>query len=506
MLHKIANQITDVIEKDYGTRMVIANWDAHFYLTKDPFMITDTKPVKLVKKQLQESQQSIYSRKIGSLINTDFESREYCCDCNNLRGKFYQGQTCPICGTQVKDQFYYDLTKFGWIDLQNFYVINPVCYTLIMKVIGKTALERILKHQLKVDINGIPIKDSSKKSNLYDGIGMIEFRKKFEAILLHYATKSKKIEKIKIAKLLIKKKHRVFVSKIPVMNSLLRPGFKSSKKPSLKTDAINKPYMSILKNADIVRRNYNRISRISILNNLYNIQVSLNSLFNTIVSMKLSGKKKLIRSKILGSKVNFSSRMVLVSLLEDEHFNINHCVVSYKMFLEVFTYEIVNLLMNDFGGTMFEGMTPFEILNYIRLAKYSNKRDDKLYELMLKLVREHKDGIWLIINRNPTLDIGSTQMMKIVHVIDDPKVLVLKIPLPNMKPMNADCDGDILNACNPKEKCVSEEFQNTFAPVNLLLNRTGNGFLNNDFNIAKDTSTGLWAFTTPYNKYKLNGV
>lgn len=486
--------------------LVLANWDAFYHMldTLTRINIEEVRSVAVVKKKITEVEGGIFDRKMGGLIDTEEETREFCCDCKALRGKFYAGQVCPTCNTVVKDQFFADITKYGWIDLYPYYVIQPNAYAMVEKVIGATALNKIIKHEMNLDINGIPIKKEVDKSSPYDGIGLIEFKRKFENILLHYASKAKdKPDKIANAKMLIEQKNRVFCSKIPVVNSLLRSTFTSNSRKGIKADDINAYYITILKNVDIIRRNANRISRISIINNLTSVQEALNELYSKIVKSKLSGKKQLIRGKILGARLSFSSRMVITPLLDDEYFGLDHVVISYKAFLELFNLEIINLIMNDPGTGKFARMTPFEIINYITLAKYSKKVDEDLYALMDYLIKKHTYGLWVLINRNPTLSLGSTQSLKIVHVIKDVISAVLRVPASLLRPMNGDHDGDVLNAYSFKEKCVAEAFKNAFAPSALVIDKTGANLLNNEFNIYKDVETGLWGFTTPHKEFKV---
>lgn len=485
------------------SRIVLASFDAYFHHL-DPMsriMITDYKPVEKIKKQIVETSNGIYARQMGGLIDTDEETREFCCDCKALKGRFYAGQICPTCNTVVKDQFFADITKFGWIDIYPFYVIQPNAYMLISKVIGATSLNRIIKYEMNLDANGLAIKKVPTKSNPFDGIGLIEFKKKFNTILLHYASKAKDTNKIKIAKLLISQKNRVFCSKIPVINSLLRTTFTSNKRSGIKPDDINRFYISILRNVDIIKRNYNRISRISILNNLYSIQTNFVDLYNKITKDKLRGKKRLIRGKILGSRLSFTARMVITPLLDDEHFGLNHIVISYKAFLELFNLEILNLIIHDPGTGKFSKMTPYELINYINLAKYSKKVDEDLYDMMIYIINKHEYGLWALINRNPTLALGSTQAMKIVHVIHDALALVLRVPSPMLVSMNGDHDGDALNCYSGKEKRVVKAWVDNFSPSALVVNKTGSSIFNDEYNVYKDIQTGIWAFTTESETY-----
>ena len=117
---------------------------------------------------------------------------------------------------------------------------------MIKSVVGAKNLERILKYQVNIDIDGnsIDISKVDAKAAPFQNIGMMEFKKRFVEVMNYYASiKPAKAEK---AKFLIAMRQRIFTNYIPVFSNLLRPAYASSKKKMFSYDKLNSYLTSIL--------------------------------------------------------------------------------------------------------------------------------------------------------------------------------------------------------------------------------------------------------------------
>ena len=428
------------MQNDTFVKATMVNAEAMYYKELrqgKAFHITERESLVTNKKQIEAVSGGLYDKKIGSLIDMDLEIKDCSCDCQNLSGNFYEGQICPLCGSIVSRTYLPNIEKFGWIDLENHYVINPEAYELITSIITESKLQKIIKVSFEktLDIEGNLIKDKKvTKSTQFDGIGLEQFRRRFEEILMYFAERR---DKVQDAKQLIKWKNRIFTSKIMVYNSLLRPVMKSSKRNHADYDPINKHYAVIATSADMLRRNRNRISSINTSSILFNIQITWVKLERMIIKTKISGKKKITRAQILGGSFSWSSRMVIVPLLDVDLVGLDHCVISYKAFLELYSFEIINLLINGYSGlSKFANMYPFEIVNYVNTAMYSNVLDEDLYRVCKFLLDNHEDGLWIMASRPPIMDIGSCEVYKIVDIIKSATAQCLMVSQNSLQPKN----------------------------------------------------------------------
>ena len=71
--------------------------------------------------------------------------------------------------------------------------------------------------------------------------------------------------------------------------------------------------------------------------------------------------------------------------------------------------------------------------------------DEKIYRYMLELKNNSVLGLKVIINRNPTINLGSTMIMGIENIKTDYSDITMSIPNSILAPMGADFDGDVLN-------------------------------------------------------------
>lgn len=481
------------------SRLKYAGWDQKFRSENlANSALTLTEEISLNKRTMEGNENSIFAPELGSPTNTDVDVREFSCKCGALYGRFYEGEVCEECGEKVVEHIGGDLDKFGWIVLEPYFVINPACYEMIQKAVGTKNLNRILDYQVNIDLDGRTVNVAPDAKNPWANIGLVEFRNRFKEIIAYYGATRGKMEE---ANLLLENESKVFVSHIPVMSTLLRPAFTSTEKKMLSFDPINASYTSIISNVKLLREGMVGKSKTTTLPTLFSIQMSLQKLYLNIVG-KMTGKTHLIRSGILGSRLDFSSRMVIVSMV-GKYSAIDAVEMSYKGFLELYKLEIINCMMRGLGDPRFASMTVYEVMEYITHAEYSHEVDEAIYSIMEMLVDKFEGGLRILINRNPTLDLGSIQCMHIVHVTKNARNKTMAIPLTSLKPMNADFDGDVLNVYALKEKCVIEAFNKGFNPRRMMLDRTGDNYFNRDLGLIKDQMTNLFSFFAPLDEMKV---
>ena len=205
-------------EFEYHTRLVRLDLDKEREedIKHDRGFVVD--PTQGVKKDVK-NEFSIFSSKFGQTIKdvNPFGNR-YRCECGYLQNKVNNGVTCPICKTKVRyvdDNYEY----FGWIVLKDYYVISPAFYNAVRFFIGRD-FDNIIKFDKDIDEDGHCKDSKSVESQPYYGIGMIEFRDRFDEIMKHYLAKNKKQERYDD---IMNNRDKVFTQSIPVFTVLLRP-------------------------------------------------------------------------------------------------------------------------------------------------------------------------------------------------------------------------------------------------------------------------------------------
>lgn len=175
-----------------------------------------------IKKDIKDYN-GIFSTRFGqTLQDINPYANKHSCECKNLQGAIYDGIECPICHKKVR-WVGEEMDYFGWIVLEDpYYLIHPNLYKTIEFIIGPKFLNGILKYDIPKDENGHPMPDAPKpKNEPFHGIGMMEFKDRFEEIMAYYI--KQKPAKMQYYEDLMKNRHLVFIQSIPVFTTHLRP-------------------------------------------------------------------------------------------------------------------------------------------------------------------------------------------------------------------------------------------------------------------------------------------
>ena len=479
-----------------GVKLKKMNWDKEcerdlvsnlgFRITEPAFKKTTVKIIENSKEVKKIKEEKTMNGIHSPLFATDYEdedafSERYTCQCKELKGRVYEGEICPICNTEVKFRDV-DLRITGWIILDNHKIIQPIFYRMIKSIIGEKILLEILEYNKDITNDG-QIKNKISK-NPYMGIGIIEFRERFDEIINYY--KSKKKNKAELADEVLREKDKVFASCIPVFSSVLRPIL--FKGDSFLYNPIDKKYTPIYSlvsslNAQnaVNKNNKNKKKRIDEHAMLFSLQIKLMKLWDLVFSL-INQKDGHIKDQLLGGRLNFSARNVIIP---DPTLKPDEIKLGYLAFLELYKYEIIAHLvkMNDINENM----------AYEQWYKATINFNQKIYEVMKYIV--DKKNPCVIINRNPTINYGSILFMKIVDIKGEYKNdFTMSLPIQVLSVLNADFDGDTLNILSLKTKELKKAYDKAFNPRKNLPISRNDGLFNNDFNLLKDQLIGLYEF------------
>lgn len=390
------------------------------------FLITGAKPLK---KALSDPD-GIFSSKYGRTVDDIKPNGDrYKCDCGNLRSRSNEGIICPICKTKVKhidDNFKYT----GWLKLKYGHkIINPVMYMTLRGFIGKKIFNNIINYEENYNENGepIPVKNPNEKNEPFYKIGVYNFIKRFDEILEFYKKKTNTKQKVEYLKEVEKHKDKLFSSCIPVYTTLLR---------LIKQTGITLEYFDIngsFNNMAIyvarINRNRLKLYKKTIPTYIQALQEEIINVYKDIEKI-MSGKIGLIR-KMYGGRYNFVARDVI---RPDSTLKMDQIKLSYTASCKLLEQPIVNILSYKHNINLNDAA--------IMLKKCRLETNYEIISIINSIINNHKYGIPIIINRNPTLEYGSIMQM---HMIGIENSYTMSVP-PNICPsLQADFDGDQLN-------------------------------------------------------------
>lgn len=265
----------------------------------------------------------------------------------------------------------------GWVDFGDYYIINPLMFGFLKKVIPK--LSKLIKKENSVDIDGQVIDND----NEVDNVGLLRFKENFDEYLELYGDTS-----VPEWKLINDNRDKLFINKFPILPTKLRPGILV--KNVITGSKINKIYKFLihyaneLKSADIEIE-----GELNINNLMYNLQLYANEVLSTIIDISIKKKKGWLRSRIMGSRINNSARNVIGPLVLDDGLILEDVAMPYKTYLELYKKLLINLLVKSKG------------INYVKANyiwwKSTLKFNPEMYKYMVELNTKSKYGQYILL-------------------------------------------------------------------------------------------------------------
>jgi len=482
---------------DFTTSMVRINLDEErkndIYNGKG-FIITSSRPIKDDIKDPN----GIFSSKFGmTLQDIQANSTRYKCKCGNITSRFMCGEICPICNQPVKfvdDDFSY----FGWLVLKPEYnVIHPALFMSLSNFIGATEFNNIISIQSKMDEDGNIVETKKSKSEIYHGIGMIEFYERFDEIIEHYHNKTRKNDnKNALYEDIMFNRDKLFTHSIPVFTTLLRPYRQEGDELHFEgTNAIYKMMATYVEriNKDNLRMNSKRKNKDELL---YKLQLKIKELFDEINKI-LSGKKGTVR-QIYGGRFNFTNRSVIVP---DPTLRLDQVRLSYPALCGLMQQRIINVLQKSHNMQYHEA--------YIYLDRHMDDGDPLITMILNGFIANDSNGkgIPVIINRNPTIAYGGILQCYCIGIGHG---YTMSMPLSVLNGLAADFDGDTLNVLF----IINAEFlraaEIVLNPANAMIISKNDGMFNSDYGHHKDiiinANTLLRLARDNYSEEQLNKI
>lgn len=407
--------------------------------------LEEVKSPKYFQKKKKFNKDGLFSEQIFGPV------KSHTCQCGTYL-KDAPDEICKIC--EVKYSQSMDRRrKFAKIILP-LKVVNPIFYDFVVSLISKEKLSNLINlksfvERLMYDKDTVCYEDNSglivvKKENLekhvkyYEKLEGVKFLvRKISEYLMEDSTEWKMVND---------KIDSLITNKVIIIPPDFRPIFPSSGV----ADSINDLYSQILIRSLAIKGT--SINNDSLYYDYYKpLQLLVNELYQYVIK-KLSKKEGLIRSNILGKRIDFSARAVISP---DPTLNLDECSLPYRMVLELFRIDISRWLIEH---------EKFNVLN--KADEYIDEciktRNLSLFEVCNKVVKHE----YCLLNRQPTLHRLSIQGFKIKVNKDN----VIKIHPLVCEPYNADFDGDQMAVYIPITNSSREEIKNKFLITNNLFN------------------------------------
>lgn len=445
------------------------------------FFITESQGVKKIMK----SDNSIMSSKYGMGYDdmTPFGD-VYKCKCGHTTMKLNEGTICDVCHTKV-EFVSNNFETVGWIKIKDpFFVIQPNMYMKLKSFIGNKFVD-MLEFKVEVNEDGFisertPKKEEDKKkNNPFYGIGMLEFRRRFDEILEYYYNKKKKDrKKMDLYDDIMQNYKKIFCHSVPVYTLLLRPVHCSK---NVFTFEGNNAAFNIM--AGLAKKmNNDKIfsrGRERAMNELlYKFQSKYMDDIYKDLEKQIAQKKGHIRS-VNGGRYNFTGRNVIIP---DPKLAIDEIILPYTSLVELLGLTIVNILTKTYS--------PCDA--YAIWDRSRRQFDPSIYKIIQSILASGYVGI--ILNRNPSISPASIIQMRVTGVTPDDSYAA-RVPLEILKSMGADFDGDTLNVMLIVNKEFLISTAKMFNPRLTMQLSSNDGMFNEAMQLQTDTVICLNSFT-----------
>lgn len=170
--------------------------------------------------------------------------------------------------------------------------------------------------------------------------------------------------------------------------------------------------------------------------------------YENVIGRVLGKKEGWWRKHVFGSRLHLTARAVITSLSDNHEYDGLHFPWSASVML--FKTHLISKLIK-------RGYTPNEAIRFIHenTLKYNELMDSLLQELLDEGFGDPY-GVPILLNRNPSLQRGSIQCLRITEIKKDPSINSISLSVLVLVGFNADYDGDALNATLIPDKRLYE--------------------------------------------------
>lgn len=368
--------------------------------------------------------EKVYDGLQSEFFGTDFGddnafAERWSCKCKKYIGKPYAdaGKICEVCGTPVTDVDI-DLTKFGWIILNNFQVIHPIYDQKLIAALGKvdgdSVIDKILEvhydeegNQVFTDKELLQIK---KHPYMHKGTIWLSNPENLLEVLNFYEKRRPKTQKALFDELK-SDLFNIFTHCIPVYSSILRtelPGEKGNKNFMLKINTLYKALIRITNFINNIPKEERAEKSVTINMQLFAAQKEIRGIFDDTYTsfMKKTG---IIMSKVIGGRYNYSARNIITP--SSGYLRADEVELSYSTTMELFRSELINFYHKMKDCTTMEASNAWK--------RATVRFDHEFYNIMQYMVTDKKCKKYMnvLIARNPCRQVYAGLDREIMKII-----------------------------------------------------------------------------------------
>lgn len=373
---------------------------------------------------------------LTTIYSTDKISTVPSCDCGETVGEFRVGELCPICNTQVTPKAEESIDPILWFrkPIGMAPLINPYSWGMLSRTFTRNKFN--LVHWLcdsRYDPGVKPPLSLRDTMNylLDNGVErdynwfVENFDVALDMLFKSPAFKSKYKLNYPVIKHFEENRHKLFSDYIPLPNKLMvvmerKRGVSEVEPGTVRIVDIFNTLAGLDKNSE------NSNVAVKISRALRSID-KLYEYYDEFIKRHVGSKGSILRHHVFSTRAHFSFRAVIVSITEPHEHDEIH--IPWGVALGLLEYHILNKLFK---------------MNYlyedaVRLInQYTNVYNPLLGDIIDEIIKESPvGGIPVLFNRNPALNLGSVQLVRITKVKKNPVDTTIAFSILSTVPPNA---------------------------------------------------------------------
>lgn len=418
-----------------GVRLALVDMDQMFHNSKNrPIIVNDFDIESQEQKdQLNNTIYTSYSEDSLEVIPS--------CDCGHLTGSYNEGVECGHCGTKCLPITERPLESVLWIRTPKGVdsLIHPQVWMMLSKtftVNGVNVLEWLANPKYFIQPEKEP-DTITKLKHLKVKRGFNNLLRNFDAIMtLLIDDRVFKIPKpedrVKLKEFITNNRKFFFPSHLPIPSKMMF--ITESSAMGTYQDPTVLPAVDAIRTISGIEHSITPLNQTTIETRTFQAVHKLTSYYETFYSTALGIKEGWFRKHVYGTRSHFSFRAVVSSITEPHEYDEIHIAWGVAvMFLKV---HLINKLYA-------RGFSPNEAVKHIyeHTLKYDVLLDEIFQELINESEFEGKRGLFIVLQRNPSLTRGSAQALRVTRVKPDPADNTTSLSVLILASLNCDFDG-----------------------------------------------------------------
>jgi len=341
------------------------------------------------------------------------------CSCGELVGNYYEGMKCRICGTVCESTLFGEIRNDSWLEIPASItaVLNPQAFRVLSRWIGNSNRQPILNQIMNMQLDKVPLSSTP----FFSGMGFNWFYNNFNAVMTYFLsshpTQSGRDASQSIRLFLEKAGNAIWCTKLPILSKIIQPVSKISKEVRYADSDIKNLIKSIFSLRSILlAEKMMKFTTDHIDRNFFRVYGEFLAYTNNILKYKLPKKPSILRKHVFGSRSMCSCRSVAIPITEPH--DSDEVYFPWKLGVVVYKYHLLSTLVNKKGMTVMNA--------YNRIMNAINVYDHEIDLIMQDMINDCKQkrtsngllikGLPILLNRNPTLRIGSIQLLFVTRI------------------------------------------------------------------------------------------